>query len=103
MYFDQENSFGRLSSQRLPWESHHMHRGAVLGRIDPRLFDSHARSSSVGVSAALAGSGGRGMVGSPQDTLVLNVLVFEVRYAFWALFTRFHSSGGAKSHASKEG
>lgn len=83
--------------------THHMHRGDVRGWIGPRLSDNHARSSFVGFCAALDGSGGRGAAGSPQANLALNLLLLGVRQAVVALFTGFHSSGDAKSHASKEG
>ena len=79
-----------------------MHRGEVFGRADPRLSDSHVRSSSLGASAALAGRGGRGAAGSPQATLALNRRFLGDRRAK-ALFTRLQSSGAAKSQASQEG
>lgn len=64
-----------------------MHRGAVLGRTEPRLFDSHSSSSLVGFSTALAGSGGRGMVAPPHAVLALNLLLLGVGHDLLALFT----------------
>lgn len=80
-----------------------MHRGEVFGRGGPRLSDSQARSSLLGASAALAGLGGRGAVGSPQANLALNLRFLCARCTAVALFTWLHSSGGAKSQASQEG
>lgn len=72
----------------------------MLGRADPRLFDSHARSSFVGICAAFAGFGGRGMVASPQVILTLKLLLLGIRSGLSDLLTRFQCLGGPKSHAS---
>lgn len=76
-----------------------MHRGEVLGRRHPRLSDSHSRSSWLGVSAALAGFGGRGALAFPHAVLALKPL----RRVGRALLTSTQPSGGAKSQASQKG
>lgn len=79
--------------------SYHIHRGDVLGRIDPVIFVNQTRSSFEGISSALVGSGRRGMLGSPHAALVLNPLC-GVQYS---LFTLSHFSGGGKFHAFLKG
>lgn len=80
--------------------SYHIHRGGVLGRIDPAVFVNQIRSSLEGISCALLiRSGRRGTLVSPHDVLVLKPL----RGVQCSLFTASQFSGEGKLPALLEG